>query len=116
MFFLFFHAGDKVLTGHGLVFHQVGDHLTKLLLIFLQNLGTVVKGLPDQGMDFIVNGASNLFRIPFYLLVITANEQLIAAGIGHSTQALAHAVPGDHIPGQLGGSVDIVGCAGGNIL
>ena len=33
---------------------------------------------------------------------------------GHHVKVLAHAVPGDHGPGQLGGLLDVVGGSGGN--
>ena len=79
------HAIGKLRAGHGLVLHEEINHLHELGFIPLQDLCAVVISFVDQLLYLIVHGSRHLLGVALGGLVISADEQLIAAGVGHST-------------------------------
>ena len=73
-------------------------------------------GVVDDGLDLLVDAAGHLLGVGPGLGHGPADEHLVVAGIvDHGAQPLAHAVLGDHLPGDVGGPFQVVGGAGGDV-
>ena len=104
--------GHHFLTGDGLLLQQVGGDLVQHLPVVLQHLDGVVVGVVDELADLFIHlcggglGAVHT-RAAVQVLVLDGGKT-------HDAEAVAHAVHGDHLPGQVGGPLDVVGRAGGH--
>ena len=88
----------------------------QLLPALGQNLLAPGQGLVHDPLDFLVNLPGHLLRVSPGLGHGAADEDLAAlAAVGDGTQPLAHAVLGDHGPGDLRGLLNVAGRPGGDI-
>lgn len=81
-----------------------------------QNRFTFLIGRVDERFDLVIDVSSDLFGIGFGLFVITADKDLVVRAVAYSTQFFTHTVAGDHLAGNGAGAVDIIGCAGGDVV
>ena len=74
-------------------------------------------GLVDHPADLGVDLLGGLVGVLLAHAVVAAHEGLRrVVAEGERTQVLAHAVLGDHAPGRLGGPLQVVGRAGGDVV
>src|SRR5690554_5684716 len=102
----------------GFVLHQRFRHHVELVPVINQDLlGGLVAGINDV-TDFLIDTLCRFRRIHGMRLPgRTTQERLFAVGIVlQRAQLLGQTPAGDHIAGQAGGSLDIVGRTGGHTL
>ena len=110
------HAGLELGAGHGLVGQEELHHLEELLPVILKQLLAVGIGPVNDGPNFPIQEACHLLGVGFGPLIAPANEDFFIAAIGDGAKLLAHAVFRNHVSGNLGNMLDILGSACGNIL
>ena len=71
----------------------------------------------DDGLDLFVNLRSGPLGVVADVAHFLAQERVAVVGaVGDGPQLVAHAVLGHHGTGDLGGPLDVVGCAGGDVI
>ena len=74
-------------------------------------------GVENNPLDFFVDFGSNRFGIVADVVIIAADKHFVVVfAEGNRAEFFAHAVFGDHFPGDFGGAFNVVGSTGGNIV
>src|SRR5699024_11392502 len=74
-------------------------------------------GLVDDVADLAVDLGGGGLAVALALAEVTAQEGLLLGGaVDHGAQPLGEAVAGDHLAGDAGGLLQVVGRAGGNVV
>ena len=82
-----------------------------------QNAAGSLVGFVHDIADLVVDLAGHFLAVAAALAQITAQEGLVLVGaVHHGAQTVREAVARYHGPGRLGGALQIVGSAGGNIV
>src|SRR5690554_2959528 len=100
----------------GLVFHQgLGHGIELVTVLFKQALGGAV-AIIDDAPHFLVDHACRLGGDVGRLGTLTAPQEYLTflLGVHQRTELLRQTPLGDHVAGQLGGTHDVVGGAGGD--
>ena len=88
----------------------------QLTAVLGEDVLTAAVGGVHNGLDLLVDEAGDFLGVAAGLGHSAANEDLVAlAGVGDGAQLLAHAVLGDHVPGDGGGLLDVARGASGDI-
>ena len=100
-----------------LFLNQQGGAGMKNVVILFDDVLCLLITLVNDSLDLAVNGVSHLIAVGLGMGQIPSDEYLvlITAVLNHS-HLLRHAVLGHHGPGNLGGLLDILGSAGGDIV
>ena len=110
-----FHNFQHLIAFYGFPFNQGAGHGFHLVAVFIQdfvgNRILLVQNPTDFRIHILLGFLGNILRTCH----AAAQEHLtLVFGIHHHTHFLAHAVAGNHFPGNLGGTFEVVGRAGGN--
>ena len=90
--------GHQLFTGDGFLQQQILGHLVQQGPVLLQNGKGTVKGGIQQLLDLHIHpGGGILGAVHIGRAVQVA---VLGGGRGHEAQIAAHAVLGDHVPGQ----------------
>ena len=89
----------------------------QLVDVLGQGAAAVLIGLVDDVPHLAVDLGCGGLAVALALAQITAQESLLLRGaIDHGAQALREAVAGDHLAGDVGGLLQIVGGTGGDVI
>ena len=110
-----FHNFQHLIAFYGFPFNQGAGHGFHLVAVFIQdfvgNRILLVQNPTDFGIHILLGFLGNILRT----CNAAAQKHLtLVFGIHHHTHVLAHAVASNHFPGNLGGTFEVVGRAGGN--
>lgn len=94
---------------------QVIGDLTKLRNMGFENILTLLVAAAEDLLNFAVDPGGRFLRIALGLPVVPANEYLTVGIEGHRAQIGAHAVFGDHLTGNGGSPLEVIGGAGGDV-
>ena len=101
----------------GLARQQHGGHLVHLVAAGLQHLAGACVGLAHHALDLVVDALGGLGGVVLVVGQVAAQEDLVLRlAKDLRAQRVAHAVARDHAAGQLGGALDVVGGAGGDVV
>ena len=85
--------------------------------MLLQQRNCQIVALVNETAGFLVDLTGDLLRVITGMTEIATEEYLLLIGaVDHGTQLFAEAVAADHGAGNLGGTLQIIGGAGGDIL
>src|SRR5450830_2001358 len=102
----------------GFVLHQRVRHGVELVAVIRQDLLGRAIALVNDAAHFRVDQLGRLTREAGVLTAAATTQEylLVFLGIHQRTQFLGQAPLGDHVPGNLAGTHDVVGSAGGDTV
>ena len=108
----------KCIAIHGFVADQVFCNRCELLHMLLQNVLTGSICIQNHLADFSVNLGCQIFRNGITALHhFTSQEDfLLTAAVIDRTNHITHTILGNHALGNRGGTFNIIGSAGGNVI
>src|SRR5215213_5036614 len=113
------HRGEdlgQLLLADGLLLHQRLDHGVGHVAVGGQDLLGLGVGLVDETPHLLVDLEGDLLGVVLLVAEVAAQEDVLLLGAEHQgAEAVAHAVLADHLAGDLGGLLDVVGGAGGRV-
>src|SRR5215216_8001246 len=113
------HRGEdlgQLLLADRLLLHQRLDHGVGHVAVGGQDLLGLGMGLVDEAPHLLVDLEGDLLGVVLLVAEVAAQEHVLLLGAQHQgAEAVAHAVLADHLAGDLGGLLDVVGGAGGRV-
>src|SRR5215218_4816757 len=113
------HRGEdlgQLLLADGLLLHQRLDHGVGHVAVGGQDLLGLGVGLVDEAPHLLVDLEGDLLGVVLLVAEVAAQEHVLLLGAeDQRAEPVAHAVLADHLAGDLGGLLDVVGGAGGRV-
>src|SRR5919197_2169728 len=113
------HRGEdlgQLLLADGLLLHQRLDHGVGHVPVGGQDLLGLQVRLVDQAAHLLVDLEGDLLGVVLLVTEVAAEEDVLLLGAENQrAEPVAHAVLADHLAGDLGGPLDVVGGAGGRV-